>query len=95
MDELDFDAVSFNDAHCANELAVLETFMRKLAVFDVIAVARSRIEPVEEVIQRLRDVLGHLDRNRLMLASNCGLDMLARYLATAKLEVMCAVAAAV
>ena len=95
MNELDFDAVSINDAHCANKLALPETFMRKLVVFGVIAVAWSKIEPVEEVIQRLRDVLGHIDRNRLMLAPNCGLGMLARYLATAKLEVMCAAAAAV
>ena len=95
MDELDFDAMSIEDAHCANDLALLESFNRKSVVFGAIAVARSRIEPVEEVIQRLRDALGHIDRDRLIVAPDCGLGMLTRDLAKAKLEIMCAAAAAV
>ena len=63
--------------------------------FDAFAVARSRIEPVEEVIQRLRDALGHIDRDRLIVAPDCGLGLLTRDLAKAKLEVMCAAAVAV
>ena len=95
MDELDFDAVSIEDAHCTNDLVLLETFTRKSVVFGAIAVTRSRIEPVEEVIQRLHDALGHIDRDRLIVAPDCGLGMLTRDLAKAKLEVMCAAAAAV
>ena len=95
IDELDFDEVSIEDAHCANDLTMLETFTRKTVVFGAIAVMRSRIEPVEEVIQRLRDALGHIDRDRLIVAPDCGLGMLTRDLAKAKLGVMCAAAAAV
>ncbi|MGC6496377.1 MAG: cobalamin-independent methionine synthase II family protein [Candidatus Puniceispirillaceae bacterium] len=95
MDELDFDAVSIEDAHCTNDLALLEKFTRKSLVFGAIAVARSRIETVEEVVQRLRDALGHIDRDRLIVAPDCGLGLLGRDLAKTKLEVMCAAAAAV
>ena len=49
--------------------------------FGVIAVARSRIELVEEAIQRLRDALGYIDRDRLIVAPDCGLGMLTRDLA--------------
>ena len=63
--------------------------------FGVIAVARSRIELVEEAIQRLRDALGYIDRDRLIVAPDCGLGMLTSDLGKAKLKVMCAAAAAV
>ena len=43
----------------------------------------------------MRDALGHIDRDRLIVAPDCGLGMLTRDLAKAKLEVMCAAAAAV
>lgn len=94
MDELDFDAVSIEDAHCRNDLALLEKFSRKAVVFGSVTVARSRVETVEEVIDRLRHALDHIDRDRLIVAPDCGLGMLTRDLAVAKLQVMCAAAAA-
>jgi 5-methyltetrahydropteroyltriglutamate--homocysteine methyltransferase len=60
-----------------------------------VAVALSRIETVEEVAGRLRAALGHIDRDRLVVAPDCGLGMLMRELAVEKLKVMCAAAAAV
>ena len=95
MDQLAFDQISIEDAHCCNDLALLESFAAKTVIFGSVAVARSRVETVEEVAGRLRAALDHIDRDRLVAAPDCGLGMLTRELAVAKLEVMCAAAAAV
>jgi 5-methyltetrahydropteroyltriglutamate--homocysteine methyltransferase len=95
MDDLTFDQVSIEDAHCCNDLALLDLFATKQVIFGSVAVARSRIESVEEVMMRLRQALDHIDRDRLVVAPDCGLGMLTRDLAVAKLKVMCAAAAEV
>ena len=95
MDRLAFDQISIEDAHCCNDLGLLESFAAKTVIFGSVAVARSRIETVEEVAGRLRAALGHIDRDRLVVAPDCGLGMLTRELAVEKLKVMCAAAAAV
>ena len=95
MDMLTFDEISIEDAHCSNELALLEKFAKKRVIFGSVAVARSRIETVEEVAGRLRAALGHIDRDRLVVAPDCGLGMLTRELAVEKIRVMCEAAAAV
>ena len=43
----------------------------------------------------MRDARRHIDQDRLIVAPDCGLGMLTRDLAKAKLEVMCAGAAAI
>ena len=95
MDRLAFDQISIEDAHCCNDLGLLESFAAKTVIFGSVAVARSRIETVEEVVGRLRAALGHIDRERLVVAPDCGLGMLKRELAVEKLTVMCAAAASV
>ena len=95
MDRLAVDQISIEDAHCCNDLGLLESFAAKTVIFGSVAVARSRIETVEEVVGRLRAALGHIDRERLVVAPDCGLGMLTRELAVEKLTVMCAAAAAV
>lgn len=95
MDGLAFDQVSIEDAHCCNDLSLLDLFAHKQVIFGSVAVARSHIETVEEVMARLRQALDHIDRDRLVVAPDCGLGMLTRDLAVAKLEVMCAAAAEV
>jgi 5-methyltetrahydropteroyltriglutamate--homocysteine methyltransferase len=54
----------------------------------VIAIAKSRIEPVEEISDRLRNALEHIDSDRLISAPDCGLGFLSRDLALAKLANM-------
>ena len=95
MDRLAFDQISIEDAHCCNDLGLLKSFAVKTVIFGSVAVARSRIETVEEVVGRLLAALGHIDRERLVVAPDCGLGMLTRELAVEKLTVMCAAAAAV
>ncbi|MDA9930716.1 cobalamin-independent methionine synthase II family protein [Alphaproteobacteria bacterium] len=93
MDDLDFHQVSIEDAHCCNDLELLELFSQKSVIFGSVAVARSRVETIDEVIERLGLALMHIDRDRLVVAPDCGLGMLTRDLAVAKLKVMCAAAA--
>ena len=48
---------------------------------------------IDAIEQRLRLALQHIDSERLLAAPDCGLMMLGRRLAMAKLENMCAAAA--
>ena len=71
-----------------NDLALLERFARRKVILGVIAIARSRIEEVEEVRDRLRAAHGHIDAHRLLAAPDCGLGLLGRDLARDKLKVL-------
>ncbi len=93
MDQLNFDQISIEDAHCANNLKLLELFEKKTIIFGTIAIARSRLESVEEVTGRIKGALEHIDRDRLVIAPDCGLGFLSEELAAAKLDVMCQAAA--
>ena len=95
IDSAAFDQISIEDAHCCNELDLLEKFQSKTVIFGAVAIASSRIESVEEVASRLTSVLEHIDRDRLVVAPDCGLGLLPADLAEAKLQVMCDAAALV
>jgi 5-methyltetrahydropteroyltriglutamate--homocysteine methyltransferase len=88
LDEVAIDAVSIEDAHRPNDLALLERFARKKVILGVIAIGRSRIEEMDEVRDRLRAALDHIDAHRLLAAPDCGLGLLGRDLARAKLKVL-------
>lgn len=88
LDEVAIDAVSLEDAHRPNDLGLLERFARTTVVLGVVAIARSRVEEVEEVRDRLRAALDHIDAHRLLAAPDCGLGLLGRTLARDKLKVL-------
>ncbi len=92
VDGSSIDTVSIEDAHRHNDLSLLEHFTTTRVILGVVAVARSRIESVDEVRQRLLAALDHIDADRLIAAPDCGLGLLGRDLAMAKLEVLCAAA---
>jgi len=87
------DAVSFEDAHRHNDLALLERLPTTKVILGVVAIARSAVEDAEAIRERLRQALQHIDAERLLAAPDCGLGLLGRELAMAKLENMCAAAA--
>ncbi|MCF6275292.1 MAG: cobalamin-independent methionine synthase II family protein [Robiginitomaculum sp.] len=89
IDEAAFDQVSIEDAHCCNDLNLLGKLPNKTVIFGAVAIASSRVESVDEVVARLQAVLQHLDRDRLVVAPDCGLGLLSPDLAEAKLKVMC------
>ena len=92
LDGVAIDAVSIEDAHRHNDLALLEKFAKKTVVFGAVAIAESRIEPVEEIAERLKSALDHIDRHRLIAAPDCGLGFLGRTLAMDKLRNLTAAA---
>jgi 5-methyltetrahydropteroyltriglutamate--homocysteine methyltransferase len=80
------DAVSLEDAHRHNDLSLLDKFQSTKVIFGSVEIASSRVEPVEEIRARLQAALDHIDADRLIAAPDCGLIMLGRELAVAKLE---------
>jgi len=95
IDTAAFDQVSIEDAHCCNDLSLLEKLPTKTVIFGAVAIASSRLETVDEIEARLRDALTHIDRDRLVVAPDCGLGFLSAELAEAKLTAMCKAAARV
>ena len=88
LDEAALDAISIEDAHRPNDLSLLELFQRQTIILGIIGIARSRIEPVDEIAARLKEALEHIDQERLVAAPDCGLGMLSRRQVKAKLANM-------
>ncbi len=95
LDCANIDQVSLEDAHRHNDLALLDQFQNTTVILGCIAVASSQVESVEQIRERLRAALNHIDRDRLMAAPDCGMVMLDRNLAMAKLANLCAAAASI
>ena len=95
IDEAEFDQISIEDKHCCNNLDLLEKFTKKSVIFGSIAIASSKMETLDEVIDRLKLALNHIDRERLIVAPDCGLGLLPPNLAEKKLKIMCQAAALV
>ncbi len=95
IDASSIEAVSIEDAHRNNDLGLLEAFKDTTVIFGVVAIARSRIETVDEIKSRLQGALEHIDGDRLIAAPDCGLGILGRDLARAKLANICEAARSV
>ena len=85
VDGAAIDAVSLEDAHRHNDLTLLESFPNTKVLLGVVAIAKSRLEPVEEIHARLKAALEHIDTERLIAAPDCGLGLLGRERAVEKL----------
>ena len=92
VDATVIDAVSIEDAHRHNDLSLLEHFASTKVILGVVAIAKSRVEPVEEIRARLEAALEHIAPERLIAAPDCGLGILGRELAIQKLENLSAAA---
>lgn len=95
LDAAAVDQISIEDAHRHNDLSLLDLFQNSTIIFGSIAVAKSAVEKVEEVRDRLKAALDHIDRDRLVAAPDCGLGFLGRDLARSKLSVLCEAARSV
>jgi len=89
IDKLSIDQVSIEDAHCCNDLKLLDHFENSTVILGLIAIAKSQIEKVDEVEDRIKKALNHIEKKRLVIAPDCGLGLLNSKLAEAKLKVMC------
>ncbi|XP_019640808.1 PREDICTED: uncharacterized protein LOC109482519 [Branchiostoma belcheri] len=92
LDNAGFDQISIEDAHCPTDLSFLSKFSRTTVVLGVVAIARSRVETVEEIRGRVREALRFLPPHRLVLAPDCGLGFLPRDVLRDKLTNMVAAA---
>ena len=92
LSESAVDAISIEDAYRHNALGLFERFGEKTVIVGLVAIAKSRVEPVEEIRDRLAAIAGHCEPARLMAAPDCGLGLLPRSLARAKLANLCAAA---
>jgi len=89
------DALSIEDCHCHNGLELFEKFNKTAAIVGFVDIASSRIETVDEIIARMREVLTIVPADRLIAAPDCGLGFLGRDLALIKLGNLCKAAKAV
>jgi len=86
VEQSSIQAVSLEDAHRHNDLTLLEHFKSTTVIFGAVAIAKSQVETVEEIRERLLAALQHIDAKRLLAAPDCGLGLLDRGLAMAKLR---------
>ncbi|MFT5658391.1 MAG: 5-methyltetrahydropteroyltriglutamate--homocysteine methyltransferase [Gammaproteobacteria bacterium] len=89
LDDSIIQQISIEDAHQHNDLKLLERFARSTIIFGSFAVASSSVESTEQIRDRLRAALNHIDIERLIAAPDCGLGLLGRDLAMKKLKNMC------
>ncbi len=80
------DIVSIEDAHRHNHLDLFRHFERVHVAVGLVAIARSTVETPEAVAQRLEQVATALDPARTLAAPDCGLGLLTRETAMAKLK---------
>jgi len=88
IEESSIDEVSIEDAHRHNDLVILEKFAKTSVILGVVDIARSRIETVEEVRNRLSTALEHIDAHRLIAGPDCGLGFFTREQAIKKMTIM-------
>jgi 5-methyltetrahydropteroyltriglutamate--homocysteine methyltransferase len=95
VDASSVDAVSLEDTHRHNDLSLLEHFVTTTVIFGLLAIAKSRVETVDELVVRLRAVLNHIDAERVMAAPDCSLTFFGKSLAVQKMRVLCQAAKAI
>jgi len=95
LDEAEIHAVSLEDAHRYNDLALLDLFREKTVILGAAQIACTRVETEREIRDRLINALDHIDARRLMVGPDCGLAMLPHDLVFKKLGNLCKAAASV
>ena len=82
-------AVSLEDTHRRNDLALLERFASTTIILGVVAIAKSHVESVDDIRAHLTQALEHIDAERLIAAPDCGLGLLSRERTLEKLRNLC------
>ncbi|NKB57945.1 MAG: 5-methyltetrahydropteroyltriglutamate--homocysteine methyltransferase [Alphaproteobacteria bacterium] len=95
LDMAKIDAVSIEDAHRHNDLALLEKFTQTTVILGCVDIANTRVETVDEISGRLGAAHQHIDPARLIAAPDCGLAMLDRDTAVQKMSNLASAAHAI
>lgn len=88
LDNSIIDCISIEDAHRYNDLTLLDKYKKTKIIIGLIKIANSNKETEEEIHKRIKDLLEHIDLERLIAAPDCGLGHLPRELAIKKLKTM-------
>ena len=80
------DKIAIEDAHEHLDLEVFSKFGNKGCILGVVDIGNEKIETVEEIINRVKQVLTVLKPEQLTLAPDCGLLLLKPEIAKAKLK---------
>ena len=88
LDKSLIDAISIEDGHCHLDLSFLKKIKNKKIVFGVIAIAKSKIETIEEIIKRIDTALEFIPMERLIIAPDCGLAFLPKDILLKKINSM-------
>ena len=92
LDNSIVDSISIEDAHRYNDLNLLNKYKNKKIIFGVLKIASSKIDSEEDIYKRVKEALSHIDKERLIIAPDCGLGHLPRELSKKKLKIMSEVA---
>ena len=90
LDNSCFDAISIEDAHYHQDLSFIQKIKKTAIVFGVVAIAKSKVESVTEIIERINEVLKFISKDRLIIAPDCGLGFLPKPILHNKLRNMVA-----
>jgi len=93
LDKTGINQFSIEDAEACNDLSeLLPNFKTSSVILGAITVARSAIESEQLIKSRVEEALKHIDRERLILAPDCGLGFLNNQMIDSKVENMVKVA---
>jgi len=92
LDNSIIDTISIEDAHRYNDLNLLKKYKNKKIIFGVIKIASSKIDSEKDIYNRVKETLNYIDKERLLLAPDCGLGHLPKELSKIKLKIMSEVA---
>ncbi len=92
LDQAAVDAISIEDAHRPSDLRLLELFEQSTVILGLVAIAKTRVESIDEIRTRIHDALSHIDDERLVAGPDCGLGMLDLETAKSKLANLAAAA---
>jgi len=88
LDNSYINAISIEDGHCHQDLSFIKKIKKKTIVFGVIAIAKSKVETVSEITERINEVLKFINKDRLIIAPDCGLGFLPKPILQNKLKNM-------
>ena len=88
LDQSLIDGISIEDGHCHLDLKFLENIKNKDIILGVIAIAKSDIETVESIRERIETALKYIEKKRLIISPDCGLGYLSKELIFKKINNM-------
>lgn len=92
MKDVPCDRISIETAQPGLDCSVLESLPDHNIMLGVLNLGTSDIDPVDEIIARVERALPYIDKERVILAPDCGLKYIPREQAFGKLSNMCVAA---